>query len=1238
MKNLKSLRDLDALQIKLASPAEILEWSYGEVTKPETINYRSFKPENDGLFCQRIFGPVNDYECACGKYKRIRYKGVICDRCGVEVTYSKVRRERMGHINLATPVAHVWFFKNIPSVLAALLNIPPRSLELVIYFSSFIVTEIDYDAKKSLMETFEDKINDARIAAKKTVENNAEALVNEAEEKVSSLAKGPENKWPEDVIKKANDIRKKASDKAAEILSKQALEMDKAELEIKKIQKKLGEVELHTVMTDREYIGLEEYLDEFCEVSIGAEAVRQILAELDLQALSKELKAEVDTVKTAKSDKLLKRLKIVESFLKGGVNPQSIIIEVLPVIPPDLRPMVMLEGGRFATSDLNDLYRRIINRNNRLKKLLDLGAPSIIVRNEKRMLQESVDALFDSSKVRSTVSRDRKTYRSIADAIKGKQGHFRANLLGKRVDYSGRAVIVSGPSLKMHECGLPTDMAFELYRPFLLREIMKRGLAPNMKTAKYILEERSDEIYKILEELVGDRPVILNRAPTLHKLSMQAFYPKLTENKAIQLHPVVCSGFNADFDGDQMAIHLPLSDEAVAEADALMLSTRNMLKPADGSVQTNVSHEVILGLYYLTSVNEKHAPYKGIFASTEELLKAYGNKVVDLRQLVKLAMDGEIVETTVGRILMNKVMPKELGYVNYALSKSKVSALIKKALGLISTDEVIELVDNFKTYGFKYSTDSGISLSIFDCIEPSDMDEMMAQAHSDIANIEQNYHMGLITESELKKLSQKVWMNLAEHFDKTILNDIDKENPVSIVISASAGKASATQMRQISAIKGLVTDPKGALIDIPILGNYAKGMSNFDYFLTARAVRKTYMDKGLGTADAGYLTRRLVNVAQDVLVREDDCGATEGRAILRGDNTTLMQWHDRIVGRYALNDVKAGNKVFVKANELITKEIAEAIGAEEKISQVEIRSALKCQTPYGVCTKCYGLDLSTSKPVETGMAVGIIAAQSIGEPGTQLTMKTFHSGGIAGDNITQGLPRVEEIFELRKPKRPAVMSAVSGKAEVVDEGTDRKVIIHPTDKDSAEHVYSIEQGEEILVSTGDLVAEGTKLTSGSMNLQDLYSVAGPATAQKYIIDEVQKVYGSQGVLINDKHVELIVKQMFNRAKVTKAYGTDLLPGDIVTKYKLERYNRQAKNDGLPLYEFEPMLVGISKASRLSESWLDAASFEETAAVLTESAIAGAVDELLGLKENVIIGRRIPVGKSAEVRNILKENK
>jgi|694.fasta_scaffold00063_79 DNA-directed RNA polymerase subunit beta' len=1237
MKNLKSLRDLDALQIKLASPEDILEWSYGEVTKPETINYRSFKPEPDGLFCQRIFGPVNDYECACGKYKRIRYKGVVCDRCGVEVTYSKVRRERMGHIVLSTPVVHVWFFKNIPSVLAALLNIPPRSLELVIYFSSFIVTDIDHEAKKKLIETFEDRINTARVSAKQIIEKQADDIVADAELKIQSLSKEPEKKWAEDLQKKAADIRKKASDKAAEILSREGLEMDKAEFEIKKIEKKLNEVELHTVMTDKEYISLEEYLDEFCEVGIGAEAIRQILEELDIKKLRDQLREDVETVKSAKSEKLLKRLKIAESFIKGEVDPKSIVIEVLPVIPPDLRPMVMLEGGRFATSDLNDLYRRIINRNNRLKKLLDLGAPNIIVRNEKRMLQESVDALFDSSKVRASVSRDRKTYRSIADAIKGKQGHFRANLLGKRVDYSGRAVIVSGPSLKMHECGLPTDMAFELYRPFLLREIMKRGLAPNMKTAKYILEERSDEIYNILEELVVGRPVLLNRAPTLHKLSMQAFYPKLTDNKAIQLHPVVCAGFNADFDGDQMAIHLPLSDEAVAEADALMLSTRNMLKPADGSVQTNVSHEIILGLYYLTSVNETYSLYKGIFSSSDELLKAYGNKVIDLRQLAKVQINGEIIETTAGRVLINKIIPQELGYVNYPLSKSKASGLIKQALNKVSKDEVVKLVDDFKEFGFKYSTDSGISLSIFDCIEPKDMKEIMEKAKNDISSIEQNYHMGLITEPELKKLSQKIWMSAAEYFDKTILNDIDKENPVSIVISASAGKASATQMRQISAFKGLVTDPKGALIDIPILGNYAGGMSNFDYFLTARAVRKTYMDKGLGTADAGYLTRRLVNVAQDVLVREDDCGATEGRTVVRGDNTTLMQWYDRIVGRYALEDVKAGNKVLVKAGELITKEISEKIGAEEKVTHVSLRSPLKCQTPYGVCAKCYGVDLSTSDIVEIGMAVGIIAAQSIGEPGTQLTMKTFHSGGIAGDNITQGLPRVEEIFELRKPKRPALMSAVAGKVEVVEEGTERKIIVKPTDKKLEEVIYTVENTDEVVVSTGDLVAEGTKLTAGSMNLQDLYAVAGPTAAQKYVIDEVQKVYGAQGVMINDKHLEVIVKQMFNRVKIFKSYGTDLLPGDIVTKYRLDRYNRKAKKDGLPLYESEPIVVGISKASRLSESWLDAASFEETAAVLTESAIGGTVDELIGLKENVIIGRRIPVGKSAEVHRIIKDS-
>ena len=1235
MKNLNTLRDIDALQIKLASSDDIREWSYGEITKPETINYRTFKPENDGLFCQKIFGPVKDYECACGKYKRIRYKGVVCDRCGVAVTSSKVRRERMGHIELSSPVAHVWFFKNIPSVLATLLSIAPRSLELVVYFSSFIVVDIDQDAKKKTLEGFEDLIEKARDKALAKTESDINAVLEEAEGKVASLSKDPEDKWSDDLKGKAAEIRSKAQDKVLNFRSKESIEQDRAAIEIKKIKKKLEEVELHKVMTDIEFMLLEEYLDEFCEMAIGAEAIERILKELDLEAIRTKLQKDIDDGKAAKNEKILKRMKVVDSFIKGKVNPTSIIFHVLPVIPPELRPMVMLQGGRFATSDLNDLYRRIINRNNRLKRLLDLGAPEIIVRNEKRMLQEAVDALFDSSKVRTTITRERKTYRSLADQIKGKQGHFRANLLGKRVDYSGRAVIVSGPHLKMHECGLPTDMALELFRPFLLREIMKRGLAPNMKTAKYILEDRPAEVYEILEELVKQRPVLLNRAPTLHKLSIQAFYPRLTDSKAIQLHPVVCSGFNADFDGDQMAVHLPLGKEAVEEAEKLMLSTRNMLKPADGSVQTNPSHEMILGLFYLTSINDKLEPAKTIFAEFDQVQKALNNGVIDLRQKIKVDHNGEILETTAGRIILNTVLPEELGFVNIALSKSQVSKLIKRSLTTIGIDRTVLIIDAFKTFGFKYSTYSGVSLSIFDCMEPTDLAESMDGAHSEIDQIEANFQMGLITDTEMNKLSQKVWMGLADHFDKTILSGTDSQNPVNIVISASAGKASSLQMRQISAIKGLVTDPSGQQINMPILGNYSRGMSSFDYYLTARAVRKSYMDKGLGTADAGYLTRRLVNVAQDVMIREEDCGTTEGRMIVRGDNTTLVKWYERSIGRTSLEDIKDGNKILVKAGEIITRPIAEQIESVEKITHIKVRSPMHCHTMYGICSKCYGIDLSVNEPVKVGAAVGIIAAQSIGEPGTQLTMNSFHKGGVAGENITQGLPRVEELFEVRKPKKAALISTLAGKIDIVREEDSYRIVVKPSSKLEEIQSFVIDKGEELLIKDGDVVEVGTQLTAGPINLQDLYAIAGASKAQNYILDQIQKVYGAQGVDINDKHVEIIVRQMFNRVKITKSHGSDLLPGDVISRYRLSRANQLAKKAKEKPYEFDTVLVGISKASRMAESWLDAASFEETAAVLTESAIAGAIDELIGLKENVIIGRQIPVGERARLENIVK---
>ena len=1234
MEDLNKLRDIDALKITLASPDDVLSWSYGEVTKPETINYRTFKPEKDGLFCEKIFGPVKDYECYCGKYKRIRYKGVVCDRCGVQVTTSKVRRERMGHIKLASPVAHVWFFKNIPSVLANVLGIAPRSLELVIYFSSFIVTVIDQEAKEGVFEQFEDKILEARNLVHEKVELKIKAILDEAEGKVASLDVHPQDKWEKTLLDKAFRIRQKANEKASEARSQELPEQEKAELELKKIEKKLHEVELHTVMTDKEYISLEEYLDEFCEVSIGAEAIQKILSEFDIQKVASDLREELSHAKSTKAEKIKKRLKTIDSFIKGNVNPASTIITILAVIPPDLRPMVQLEGGRFATSDLNDLYRRIINRNNRLKRLMELGAPEIIVRNEKRMLQEAVDALIDASKVRKSRTRDRKTYRSLADSIKGKQGHFRSNLLGKRVDYSGRAVIVSGPNLQLDECGLPTEMALELFKPFLIREIMERGFAPNMKTAKSVLEEKPGEVYSILEELVAKRPVLLNRAPTLHRLSIQAFWPKLTNGKAIQLHPVVCAGFNADFDGDQMAVHLPLSEKAVNEAIELMLASNNLLKPADGSVVTIPSKEMVLGLYYMTTVDKGLPEPKTIFADREEVLRAYGNRAVNLRQKIRVMVSGKIVETTAGLVILNKVIPLEFGYFNKALGKSGVKNLIQDSLDLTGIAKTVKLIDDLKYYGFRFSTLSGISLSIFDCEKPSDMDAVLKSAHLEIAQIEQNYHMGLITQGEMSKMSHKAWQGVTDHFDETIIGAMDDENPVKIIIAAGAGKASPAQMRQISAIKGLIADPSGRLIDMPVLGNHAIGMSSFDYFLAGRGTRRNYMDKGLGTADAGYLTRRLVNIAQDVMVRTEDCKTKSARTIRRGQDIPLHQWYLRLIGRYCAEDVKVGSKVIVKRNAIITKEIAEEIN-KSKIDTVKIRSALTCDAMYGVCSKCYGTDLSTNKDVLVGAAVGIIAAQSIGEPGTQLTMRTFHSGGIAAKNITQGLPRIEELFEARKPKAQAVMSSISGKV-VIDQGDVTKITIIPTKKDEEEESFVVEKSMEIIVSDGDLVVPGTKLTEGALNLQDMYEALGSMPVQLYALEEVQQVYGSQGVAINDKHVEVIIRQMFNRVRIKMQGDTTLLPGDIVSVFKLISENREVKaKDGTPA-EGKPVLLGISKASRMSESWLDAASFEETSGVLTESAISGKIDYLIGLKENVIIGRRIPVGEAARIDNLCQQ--
>lgn len=1236
MLDLNKLRNIDALKISLASPEEILEWSYGEVLKPETINYRSHKPEKDGLFCERIFGPVKDYECACGKYKRIRYKGVKCDRCGVRVTSSKVRRERMGHINLAVPVAHVWFFKNIPSIMAAVLGMSPKNLEFVIYFSSFVVLDIDHDAKAAVMDTFEEKVIEARANAKQEIENKIAELQSEADGKINSiLGKTKESKASAEDKEKIESIREKLESKIADIKKSEPVELERAELEIRKIEKKLGEVDLHTVMTDAEHILLEEYLDEFCEVGIGAEAIKTMLEQIDIETEISNLKTALLSATSSNVKKLARRLKILETLRRSGVKPSSMIISVLPVIPPDLRPMVQLDAGRFATSDLNDLYRRIINRNNRLKRLLDLGAPGIIISNEKRMLQEAVDALIDSSKVRKTRARVRKEYRSLADSIKGKQGYFRANLLGKRVDYSGRAVIVSGPELEVNQCGIPREMALELFRPFVIREIIHKGYAPNMKTAKFIYEARGEEIWSILEDLVKDRPVLLNRAPTLHRLSIQAFFPVLTDGKAIQLHPVVCGGFNADFDGDQMAVHLPLSEEAVEETKALMLSTQNILKPADGSVVMYPSKDMVLGIYYLTSVNSEIEKSEMVFANEEDFTKAYNNGIVDLRQLAKVRVRGNLIETTIGRIFFNELLGENFSYINDKITNKQLKSIILKSIDKQGIDKTIKLINVFKNYGFKYSTKSGISLSIFDCVEPKDLGKIIKDSQDEVAKIDQNYHMGLSTSVEKSRLSQRVWQKTIDHFDETILSVLKEENPVNLIISAGASKASALQMRQISAIKGIVTDPTGKIIDMPILGNYAHGMSSFDYYLTARGIRRNYMDKGLGTADAGYLTRRLVNVAQDVTISEDDCGTTEYVVVTEEDTTPLMTWTDRIKGRTAAEDIKNGKDIIVKKGDIIYQENIDQI-VKAGIKSVSIRSVLQCKATRGVCEKCYGLDLTNNKPSKLGTAVGIIAAQSIGEPGTQLTMRTFHSGGVARQDITSGLPRVEEIFEARPPKVVSIMSDIHGKVSIDTVDGKDVITIVPIDKNGEAVSYKVSDNDEVLVSSGDIVPIGGRLTNGYLDFKALYEKAGKLVTQKHIIEEIQAVYGSQGVQIDDKHVEVIVRQMFNHVVIADSGDTTMLPGDVVKKTVVQAENERVKEEGGQLATFEPILLGISKASRLSDSWLDAASFEQTAVVLTESAIAGNVDGLIGLKENVIIGRRIPVGSNSVKKERIKD--
>ena len=1145
------LEIFNKIRIGIASDEKIREWSKGEVKKPETINYRTLKPEKDGLFCEKIFGPTKDWECHCGKYKRVRYKGIVCDRCGVEVTKSKVRRERMGHIELAAPVAHIWYFKGIPSRIALMLDISPRNLEKIIYFASYIVT-------------------------------------------------------------------------------------DKGTSGLEKCQ----------VLNEKEYHEAEEkYGKKSFKAEMGAEAIRKLLEEIDLDKLVKEIKKELETASEQKKAKLIKRLDTVESFKLSGNRPEWMVMNVIPVIPPDLRPMVQLDGGRFATSDLNDLYRRVINRNNRLKRLLELGAPEIIVRNEKRMLQESVDALIDNSRRRRPVTgAGNRSLKSLSDLLKGKQGRFRQNLLGKRVDYSGRSVIVVGPELKIYQCGLPKEMAVELFKPFVMRELVGRHLAHNIKSAKRMVERLSPEVWGILEEVIKDHPVMLNRAPTLHRLGIQAFEPVLVEGRAIKLHPLVCEAFNADFDGDQMAVHLPLTPEAQSEARYLMLATNNLLKPQDGRPVAVPRLDMILGSYYLTMTLDGELGEGKYFKDPDEAIMAFQNKAVGIHAKIFVRITKEIngemkskkIETSVGRIIFNQGIPQDLGFINreedpfqyeidFPVMKKSMGTIIERVIDKHGLTESAEVIDYIKALGFKYSTLAGITFSVADVEVPEAKKTILEEADKAVEKVRNQYRRGLITDDERYKTVIDIWEKATNDVSKAMEENFDDLNPIYMMVKSGA-RGNMNQLRQIAGMRGLMASTTGKAVEIPIKSCFREGLDALEYFISSHGARKGLSDTALRTADSGYLTRRLVDVSQDIIVREHDCGTNEGLLLeaIKDGNQVLEKLEERLEGRYPLNDIinPSTGEVIVDTNTMINKEIAKQI-VDAGIEQVVVRSVIGCRSKHGVCQKCYGMGLARRDQVSIGEAIGIIAAQSIGEPGTQLTMRTIHSGGVAGvADITQGLPRVEELFEARKPKGVAVITEIDGKVKISETKKKKEIIV--TSKDDS-RTYTIPFGSKLKVKDGDEVKAAQALIEGSINPAEILAIKGPEGVYEYLISEVQKVYRNQGVDINDKHIEVIARQMLRKVKIEDGGDTNMFPGALVDMYEFEERNEKAVAEGKRPATGRRALLGITKASLATDSFLSAASFQETTRVLTEAAIKGKEDDLIGLKENVIIGKLIPAG-------------
>ena len=1266
------VNDFDAVRISLASPEQIRSWSYGEVTKPETINYRTLKPERDGLFCERIFGPTKDYECFCGKYKKVRFKGIICDKCGVEVARSKVRRERMGHIELASAVSHIWFAKGIPSRLGLLLDLAPRNLERVLYFSHYIITSVDENAKQELMAKLE----------KENVQGATDRQTN-LEAKVETMT--------EATVEEVNQLRRDLVEE-----NEEAGEHATSEVE------RVRNLRVQKLLTDTEYRDLKQKYGYVFEAGMGADAILKIVKDINLDKLRIEMIQEGHSPSGQRRRKASKRLQVIEAFRRSGNKPEWMIWTVLPVLPPDLRPTVQLDGGRFAISDINDLYRRVINRNNRLRHLVEIGAPEIIIRNEKRMLQESVDSLVDNGKRGQPVSiSGSHKLKSLSDMLRGKQGRFRQNLLGKRVDYSGRSVIVVGPELKLHQCGLPRRMALELFKPFVMRRLIEQGLTHNIKSARRQVERAKPEVYDILEEVVKERPVLLNRAPTLHRLSIQAFEPVLIDGAAIQIHPLVCSAFNADFDGDQMAVHLPLSKAAVKGAREQMLSIHNMLLPSSGDPVVTPTLDMVLGCYYLTSIRPGIKGEGKLFGNFEEAKLAYELGVIDLKAEIEVRDmndDGKRLKTSVGRIIFNDAFPKEIGFRNTTFDKSTIKKIVADCAKILTDEAMAEVMDRIKEMGFKFATKSGTTIAMSDIEVPKSKPKLIAEAEEKTIQVESQYENGLITEDERYDEVVRVWM---ETTDKVTEATQKALNPLSgiYMMATSGAKGNMTQIRQMAGMRGLMTNPSGRIIDFPIKSSFSEGLSVLEYFISTHGARKGLADTAMRTSESGYLTRRLVDVAHDCIVLEEDCGTIDGLWIYETEEKGLLpSLSERIVGRLAASNVvdpKTGEIIVERNQEIDDKKAAQIAAAG--IKSVNIRSPLTCQAKQGVCQKCYGRDLARGNIIGMNTAVGIIAAQSIGEPGTQLTLRTFHTGGVVGLDITTGLPRVEELFEARTPKNQAILSEINGVVEITetDDGQTIKVTSSetfsdereipagwkpavkngqqveigmvlaspPVDKAKAadkeakavaasnenqalispvagkvniangkmtityeekdERVYHVSSATRLRVQNGAKVAAGQQLTEGQLNPQDILNISGKEAVQRYLVDEVLKVYRSQGVTINDKHIETIVRQMLSKVRTDSSGDTELIPGELTNRFQYEDINAKVLAEGGEPATAHPVLLGITRAALSTSSWLAAASFQETTKILTEASIKRATDRLIGLKENVIIGRLIP---------------